>query len=62
MVVDMAGIIELIQGVGFPIGVSLFLLVYMKREMEENRKALYELRLVITTLHDFIKSKVKNGA
>ena len=58
---DMTALINLIQGVGFPIGVTVFLLVYMKKEMEENRNALYELRLVITSLHEFIRGKVKEN-
>ncbi len=56
---DVGTMIELIQGVGFPIGVSLFLLVYMKKEMEENRKALSELKLVIVTLYEFLRQERK---
>ena len=52
-------LIELIQGIGFPIGVSIFLLYYMKTEMVENRKALSELKLVITTLYEFIRNDRK---
>ena len=49
--------IELIQGIGFPIGVSIFLLYYMKTEMAENRKALADLKLVITTLYEFLRNE-----
>jgi len=52
-------LIELVQGIGFPIGVSIFLLYYMKTEMVENRKALSELKLVITTLYEFIRNDRK---
>lgn len=58
---DMTALVDLIQGVGFPIGVTVFLLVYMKKEMEENRNALYELRLAITSLHELIRGKVKEN-
>ena len=51
--------IEIVQGVGFPIGVTIFLLYYMKTEMAENRKALTELKMVITTLYEFLRNDRK---
>ena len=56
---DMTSIIDLIQGVGFPIGVSIYLLLYMKTEMKENREALNDLRLAITSLSEFLKQQKK---
>ena len=56
---DVSAMIEIVQGVGFPIGVTIFLLYYMKTEMTENRKALAELKLVITTLYEFLRNERK---
>jgi uncharacterized membrane protein YciS (DUF1049 family) len=56
---DVSAMIEIVQGVGFPIGVTIFLLYYMKTEMTENRKALTELKLVITTLYEFLRNERK---
>ena len=56
---DMTSIIDLIQGVGFPIGVTIYLLLYMKTEMKENREALNDLRLAITSLSEFLKRQKK---
>ena len=56
---DVSTMIEIVQGVGFPIGVTIFLLYYMKTEMAENRKALAELKMVITTLYEFLRNDRK---
>lgn len=51
-------IIELIQGVGFPIFIAVYLLIVNQNEMAENRKALFELKTVIFDLSQYLK-KVK---
>ena len=43
-------IVEIIQGVGFPIFVSVYLLLYQKKETEKTREVLIELKEVIETL------------
>ena len=48
-------IISLIQGVGFPIFVAVYLLIYMKREIALQRIAMTELKMVLISLTEFIK-------
>jgi len=48
-------IISLIQGVGFPIFVAVYLLIYMKREIELQRTAMTELKMVLISLTEIIK-------
>ena len=48
-------IISLIQGVGFPIFVAVYLLIYMKKEIELQRTAMTELKMVLISLTEFIK-------
>lgn len=55
---DLNTVIELIQGVGFPIFVAVYLLIINQKEMVENRKALIELKTVIFDLSQYLK-KVK---
>lgn len=52
-------IIDIVQGVGFPIFVSVFLLLYQKREIELQRESLNELRMAILSLTEFLKSNKK---
>jgi len=52
-------IIDIVQGVGFPIFVSVFLLLYQKREIELQRESLNELRMAILSLTEFLKSSKK---
>ena len=54
---DITMLIELIQGVGFPVGVAVYLLVYMKQEIKANREALVELRLVIVKLSQHLEQR-----
>ena len=48
-------IVTLIQGVGFPVFVAVYLLIYMKREIELQRIAMTELKMVLISLTEFIK-------
>ena len=48
-------IISLIQGVGFPIFVAVYLLIYMKREIELQRTTMTELKMVLISLTEIIK-------
>ena len=48
-------IVTLIQGVGFPVFVAVYLLIYMKREIELQRTAMTELKMVLISLTEFIK-------
>jgi len=50
-------IISLIQGVGFPIFVAVYLLIYMKREIELQRTAMTELKMVLISLTEIIKKR-----
>lgn len=52
---DITMLTELVQGVGFPIGVAIYLLVYMKQEIRANREALLELRIAITKLSQHLE-------
>jgi len=48
-------IVTLIQGVGFPVFVAVYLLIYMKREIELQRTAMTELKMVLISLTEIIK-------
>ena len=50
-------IISLIQGVGFPVFVAVYLLIYMKREIELQRIAMTELKMVLISLTEIIKKR-----
>lgn len=52
---DITMLTELVQGVGFPIGVAIYLLVYMKQEIRTNREALQELRIAIMKLSQHLE-------
>jgi len=54
---DITMLTELIQGVGFPIGVAVYLLIYMKQEIKANREALVELRLAILKLSQHLEQR-----
>lgn len=47
--------IEFIQGVGFPIFVSIYLLLYLKKEVVIQQQTLTELKSIIHHLSDYIK-------
>ena len=54
---DITMLTELVQGVGFPIGVAIYLLVYMKQEIRANREALLELRIAIMKLAQHLEQR-----
>jgi len=54
---DITMLTELVQGVGFPIGVAIYLLVYMKQEIRANREALLELRIAIMKLSQHLEQR-----
>jgi len=58
---DVQTIVELTQGVGFPIFVSVYLLLYQKREIEMQRESLNELRIAINSLTEFLKFEKQRG-
>ena len=47
---------NLVQGVGFPVAVTFYLLIYHKNEMTEYRKSINNLEKVIHSLLDYLKS------
>lgn len=49
---SLAEIRDLVSGVGFPIFVAIFLLVYMRRTMDANTAALDKLTDAITRICD----------
>lgn len=57
---DLQTITDLISQVGFPIFVSIYLLVTMKKEMILNREVLLKLEGCICTLTTYIKEG-RNG-